>query len=53
MIKAEIYSLAYGGAGIARLDGKVCFVKGALPGEEVAIRIVKETSNIPRRKFPR
>ena len=44
MIKAEIYSLAYGGAGIARLDGKVCFVKGALPGEEVAIRMVKETS---------
>jgi 23S rRNA (uracil1939-C5)-methyltransferase len=43
MIKAEVYSLAYGGAGVARLDGKVCFVKGALPGEEASIKIVKQT----------
>jgi len=31
----EIYGLAYGGMGIGKIDGKVCFVKGALPGEKV------------------
>jgi len=36
----EVYGLAYGGMGVARLDGKVCFVEGALPGEKV--RFVKE-----------
>jgi 23S rRNA (uracil1939-C5)-methyltransferase len=31
----EIESLAFGGEGVARLDGKVRFVAGALPGEQV------------------
>ncbi|MEE8359551.1 MAG: methyltransferase domain-containing protein [Candidatus Omnitrophota bacterium] len=31
----EIYGLAYGGMGIGKVDGKVCFVEGALPGERV------------------
>ncbi|MFH1395333.1 MAG: TRAM domain-containing protein [Candidatus Omnitrophota bacterium] len=31
----EIYGMSYGGAGIARLDGKICFVEGGLPGEKV------------------
>lgn len=44
MIKADILSLAYGASGVARPGGKVCFVKGALPGEEVSIRILKETA---------
>ena len=38
--EAEIYGLAYGGRGVARIDGKVCFVAGALPGEKV--RFIKE-----------
>jgi len=33
--EAEIDGLAYGGMGVARIDGKVCFVEGALPGERV------------------
>ncbi len=37
----EIYSLAYGGMGVAKLDGKICFVEDALPGEKV--RFVKES----------
>ncbi|MFH1753684.1 MAG: methyltransferase [Candidatus Omnitrophota bacterium] len=37
----EIYGLAYGGMGIGKVDGKVCFVKGALPGEKV--RFAKES----------
>lgn len=33
-----IEKLVYGGAGLARLDGEVIFVEGALPGERVTIR---------------
>lgn len=33
----EIEKLAYGGAGVGYLDGKVCFVEGALPGERVEV----------------
>ncbi len=37
----RIDSLAYGGAGVGRLDdGRVCFVHGTLPGELATIRIV-------------
>lgn len=31
----RIDALAFGGEGIARRDGKVCFIPGALPGERV------------------
>lgn len=37
-----ITDLPYGGRGIGRLDGKVCFVPGVLPGETVRIRIVRD-----------
>lgn len=37
----EIYGLGYGGMGIGKLEGKICFVEGALPGERV--RFVKES----------
>jgi 23S rRNA (uracil1939-C5)-methyltransferase len=43
-VEIKIDSLAYGGDGVGRVDGKVCFVKGALPGETVEVRIIKETS---------
>ena len=33
--RLTVESLAFGGEGVARLDGKVRFVPGALPGEEV------------------
>ena len=36
----EIYGLAYGGMGVGKIGGKVCFVKGALPDEKV--RFIKE-----------
>ena len=38
----EIYALAYGGNGVGKLDGKVCFVEGALPGETVSFIKEKE-----------
>jgi 23S rRNA (uracil1939-C5)-methyltransferase len=39
--EAEIESLAYGGRGIARRDGYVVFVGGALPGDRVRARVAK------------
>jgi 23S rRNA (uracil1939-C5)-methyltransferase len=41
-----IEALAFGGAGIARVEGKVWFVPGALPGEQVTVEILGR-----RRKF--
>jgi len=41
----KIYTLAFGGDGIGKLDGKVCFVEGALPGEDVTFNVIKETSS--------
>lgn len=42
----EITSLAYGGEGVGRLDGKVCFVENALPGERVRVKIVQNQKKI-------
>lgn len=38
----EIESLDQDGRGVARIDGKVTFVDGALPGEQVRIDIVRK-----------
>lgn len=38
-VELEIVRSAFGGEGIAHLDGKTCFVEGALPGERVLARI--------------
>jgi 23S rRNA (uracil1939-C5)-methyltransferase len=37
----EIESLAYGGRGVARRDGYVVFVSGALPGDQVRAEVTK------------
>src|SRR3954466_6981957 len=37
----RIDTLAYGGAGVARLDGYVVFVRDAVPGDRVRARITK------------
>ena len=40
----EITDVAFGGKAVGRLeDGRVCFVRDALPGERVAVRVVRET----------
>ncbi len=35
-----IERMAYGGAGVARVDGKVCFVAGAAPGDRLRVTLV-------------
>ncbi|MCI0408636.1 MAG: TRAM domain-containing protein, partial [Acidobacteria bacterium] len=44
-VELEIGTLAYGGAGVARLDGFVVLVDRALPGE----RIQAEITHLSRR----
>jgi 23S rRNA (uracil1939-C5)-methyltransferase len=41
----KIESLAYGGNGVARLDGFVVFVRRGLPGDTVRARVTKVKRN--------
>lgn len=43
-IELEIESLAFGGRGIARVNGYVIFVEDALPGQKVVAKIAKKKS---------
>jgi 23S rRNA (uracil1939-C5)-methyltransferase len=40
-VEVTIDTLAYGGNGVARLDGYVLFVSGAVPGDRVRARVIK------------
>ncbi|HEX7245815.1 MAG TPA: 23S rRNA (uracil(1939)-C(5))-methyltransferase RlmD [Solirubrobacterales bacterium] len=40
-LEAEVESLAFGGRGVARLEGQVVFIAGALPGDRVRAEITK------------
>ncbi|MDX6669300.1 MAG: rRNA (uracil1939-C5)-methyltransferase [Solirubrobacteraceae bacterium] len=40
-LELTVESLAYGGAGVARLDGYVVFVAGAVPGDRVRALVTK------------
>jgi 23S rRNA (uracil1939-C5)-methyltransferase len=40
-VELSVDSLAYGGNGVARLDGFVVFVRGGLPGDRVRARVTK------------
>jgi 23S rRNA (uracil1939-C5)-methyltransferase len=40
-LELTIDRLAYGGAGVARLDGYVVFVRGGIPGDRVRARVTK------------
>jgi 23S rRNA (uracil1939-C5)-methyltransferase len=41
LLEVEIDSLAFGGRGVARADGLVVFVSGALPGDRVRAEVTK------------
>jgi 23S rRNA (uracil1939-C5)-methyltransferase len=40
-LELRVDSLAFGGSGVARLDGYVVFVQGAVPGDRVRARVTK------------
>jgi 23S rRNA (uracil1939-C5)-methyltransferase len=40
-LELDVESLAYGGNGVARLDGFVVFVRRGLPGDRVRARVTK------------
>lgn len=37
-----IERLAFGGSGVGRIDGKVCFVPFSAPGDHLKVRVIKE-----------
>ena len=40
--EADVVDLAHDGRGVARVDGKAVFIEGALPGERVRYRVLKQ-----------
>src|SRR5437879_9582036 len=44
-VELDVESLAYGGNGVARLDGYVVFVRRGLPGDRVRARVTKVKRN--------
>ncbi len=42
MIELDLTGVAHGGEAVGRLEGKACFVDGAMPGERVRGEIVKD-----------
>ena len=42
LLEVRIETIASGGAGLARLDGKPVFIKGGIPGEKLVCRITKD-----------
>ena len=44
-MQIQIEKIGYGGKGIGRVEGKVCFVENALPGETVEVEILQDKKN--------
>lgn len=44
-IEVEINDIAFGGRGLARVDGLAVFVEQAVPGDRVVIRVIKKKKN--------
>lgn len=45
VVTVAIDSLAFGGQGVARLNGLVVFVEGGLPGQRLEVRLIKKKKN--------
>lgn len=44
--RVEITGLAYGGDGIGRIDGQVCFVPFGLPGDVLSVEITRKAKGV-------
>lgn len=51
-IELEIESLAFGGKGVAKVDGLAIFVERTIPGQKVLARIVKKKKKFCRSLSP-
>lgn len=47
-MEITIDKLSYGGAGVGRVDGKVVFVDGGVPGDKLKIKLVEEKESYSR-----
>jgi len=52
-IELKIEKLVFGGDGLGFVDGKACFVEGALPGEKILARILSDKPNFMKAKLVR
>lgn len=50
-IIVDVERIAYGGAGVGFLDGKVCFIEGALPKEKVRARVFQNKKKFLKAKL--
>ena len=50
-IELKIEKLVFGGDGLGFVDGKACFVEGALPGEKIHARILNDKANFMKAKL--
>ena len=48
MVELIIDRVAYGGQGVARLNGLVLFVRGAIPGDKIKAQVVKKKKGLCR-----
>ena len=49
MEKLSVHGFAFGGESVGRLEnGKVCFLRGGIPGEELSVRITSEKKSYCR-----
>ena len=46
--EVRIDRVAFGGDGVGRIDGKVCFVPDTAPGELVRVRVIEDKKNFSR-----
>lgn len=53
MPELTIDGIAHGGEAVGRLDGKACFVAGAMPGERVEVDVVREKRRWARARLTR
>ncbi len=53
MPELTIDGIAHGGEAVGRLDGKACFVAGAMPGELVEVDVIREKRRWTRARLTR
>ena len=51
ILELDVETLAFGGQGVAKLDGYVVFVENGLPGDRVQARIFKARGNYAESKI--